>query len=359
MSLQYIVYVYCKFLFLFLIKKDVILFSFSQISNHKLLLSLFLFSFLTGCASTSDQGNLEIPQWVQMPQSDNLQSIYGIGEGATLDSAKQSGLKDIASKFSISVASETSNKQSLHNGESDQLFQQRINTQVKDIELTQYELLKTEHSKGFYYVMLSISRPEFIADKRGKLNSIMNSIDIELKNINRKNKVEQLYRYNKVLLLVDQAEPLLHLLTVVDKNFSSSEYVTLFKQYVELEKQLLTNTHFYIHADRKLNAIASLINNALQTHGFQIANKASSDGVIDVSGEITQTEIFSSKNVKINFSVLVKSNRGQVYRKNAYSINGSSVSSYKSAKKGAVQRFENQIKNKSDIYNMFGFNGKS
>lgn len=356
MNLQYIIIVNLFFIFNI---KGRILFSFSRISNHKLLLSLFVFSFLSGCASTSEQESQNIPQWVQMPQADNLQSIYGIGEGRTLDAAKQSGLKDIASKFSISVASETSNQQSLHNGESDQLFQQRINTQVKDIELTQYELLKTKHSKGLYYVMLSISRPEFIADKRGKLSSIMNSIDIELKNIKRKNKVEQLYRYNKVLLLVDQAEPLLHLLTVVDKNFSSREYIALFKQYVELERQLLANTRFYIHADRNLKSIGSLIDNALQTHGFQIANKANSDGVIDVSGEISQAEIFSSKNVKIDFSVLVKSKRGHVYRKNAYTINGSSVSSYKSAKKGAIQRFANQIKNKSDIYNMFGFNGKS
>jgi hypothetical protein len=341
--------------------KDFILFSFPQISCHKLLLSLFIFSFLTGCASTAEQHeNVDMPQWVQMPQADNLQSIYGIGEGANLDAAKQSGLKDIASKFSIKVGSKTNHNISLHNNEYDDLFQQRINTHVKDVELTQYELLKTEYSGQLYYVMLSISRPEFIADKRSKLNSIMNTIDIEIKNIDRKNKVEQLYRYNKVLLLVEQAEPLLHLLTVVDNKFSSAEYVTSFKQYVEREKQLLANTRFYIHSDRKLSAIASLIDNSLQTHGFQIANsKANSDGIIDVTGEVTQAEIFSSFNAKIDFSVRVKSKRGQVYRKNRYTLNGVSVSNYKSAKKSAIQRFSNQIKNKSDIYNMLGFNRKS
>lgn len=336
------------------------MFSFYHILAGKLLLSLFIFSFLTGCVTTGEQqGSANIPQWVETPQTDTLQSLYGIGEGVTLDIAKQSGLKDIASKFSINVTSETNKRQSLHNGKSELLFQQRINTHVKDIELTKYNLLKTEHTKGLYYVMLSISRPEFIADKRGKLDSIMNSIKIELTNINRKNKVEQLYRYNKVLLLVDQAEPLLHLLEVADKRFSKTEYIDQFNRYIEREKQLLANTYFYIHSDRKLSAIGSLINNSLQTYGFQIANKAHSDGIINVTGEVSRAEVFSSKNVKINFSVLVKSKKGQVYRKNAYTINGASVSSYKSAEKSAIQRFSSQIKNKSDIYNMFGFNERS
>jgi len=332
------------------------LFSFSNNLYRKLLLSLLVFSFLTGCASTNKQQNL--PLWVLEPPVDNSQSIYGIGEGVNLDTAKQSALKKIASNFSINVASNTSIKESVYNDKSDFLFQQNVETSVKNIELTQYELLKTEHANGLYYVMLSISRPEFIVDKQGKLNSIINSIEIELKNISQKNKVEQLYRYNKVLLWIQQAEPLLHLLSVVDGNFNSTKYENLFKHYIESEKHLLATTYFYINSDKKLNSIAALINSSLQTYGFQITNKANADGIIYINGKIHQADVFSTKNVRIDFNILVKSKQEQIYKKSTYTINGSSISSYKSAEEMAINRFSNQIKSKSDIYHMLGFDEK-
>jgi len=345
------------------------LFSFPQISCHKLLLSLFVFSFLTGCASTSEQqGNPALPQWVQEPPADNLQSIYAIGEGFNLDSAKQN------------------HKQSLHNEEYDQVFQQKINTQIKDIELTQTDLLKTEHSAGQYYVLMSLSLPEFIADKRGKLDSIINSIKVELPNveqqrdlaeylasdiavpleltnIEQKNKVEQLYSFNKIVLLVEQAKPLLDLLSGVDKDFDSPKYKTLFTYYIEYEKQLLANTYFYINSDRQLNKIGSSINDTLQTYGFQTANKANSDGIIDITGEVRRAKIFSTKTVIIDLKMQIKSKSGHSYKTNQYKFKAASVRNYESAKKNAIQQFirqfTNQIKNKSDIYSLFGVNGKS
>ena len=316
------------------------------------MISTVFFSLISACSSTSTN----IPLWVENPQHDNLQSIYGIGEGITLDAAKQSALKNIASKFSINVASNTSNRQSLHNGRSDQLFEQNVQTSVKDVELTQYKLLKTEKSNHFYYVLLSISRSEFNADKQGKLDTLDTQIDLTLKKISQKNKVEQLYRYNKVLNSISEAESLIHLLEVTNANFSTEKYIPKFRGYIEAEKNLLANTRFYVRSPKKLNAISTLIKDALETQGFQLASNSHADGIIDIKGKISNTTNFSTKNSRINFDVLVKSANGQIYKKSSYQITGASISSYKSAQAMATANFANQIQNKLDIYHMFGFN---
>ena len=312
----------------------------------------FFLPLINACSSSQDQ----LPTWVENPQADNIQFIYGIGEGMNLDGAKQSALKNIASRFSIKVASNTSNRQTLHNGRNDQLFQQNINTSIDDVELTQFKLLKTENSNNLYYVLLSISRSEFILDKQTKLQTLIDDINLELKDIDQKNKVDQLYRYNKVLVSILKAEPLIHLLTVADKRFSSKKYTAKFNQYIEREKQLLANTRFFVRSTKKLDVISSLIKNALETHGFQLASNFHADGIIDITGTIKNTTNFSTKNTRIDFNVFVKSPLGRLYKKTSYRLNGSSVSSYQSAQEVATRKFAQQITNKLDVYKMFGFN---
>ena len=315
------------------------------------MISAFILFIICACSSTSNK----IPKWVESPQDDNIESIYGVGVGLTFDTAKQSALENIASKFSIQVESNTNNRQTLHNGRSDVLFQQNINTKVKAVQLTQYKLLKTESLNNLYYVLISISRAEFVSDKKNKLQLLTDDIALELKNVTSKNKVEQLYRYNKVLLLIEKAEPLIHLLRVADARFIDKVYIDKFNQYIESERKLLASTRFFVYSTNNLYSIATSIKDSLETQGFQLAPNRDADGFIDITGSIKNTTNFSTKNTRIDFNVLVKSATGQVYKKSTYRTNGVSISSYKLAEEIAITKFADQINNKLDIYKMFGF----
>ncbi|WP_369433700.1 LPP20 family lipoprotein [Psychromonas sp. MME1] len=169
-------------------------------------LSLILIFFLQGCASTnSDQQ--KTPEWVLTPTQDTAQYIYGIGQGTTLDEAKQHALKTLASKFSVSVNSDTLHKQSLHNGRTDELFSQEINTHVKAIEFTHFEQIKAEQVKQQYYMLVAINRQGFINNNKSKLAAIRSDISTMLADVNNKSKIEKLYVYNKLQKEVTKAEP--------------------------------------------------------------------------------------------------------------------------------------------------------
>ncbi len=319
-----------------------------------------LFVAITGLvllgACSSNSGSENVPEWVLSPTQDNQQYMYGVGVGRGLEEAKQHALKEIAGKFSVSVNSDTLHKQSLHNGQVDQLFSQKVNTQVKDIEFTHVEQKKAEKVEQQYFVEVAISRSEFIKDKKSKLATITNHIDTRLHNISSKSKIEQLYAYNKVQASVAEAEPLLYLIAVADNEFDLTPYTRLFQEYSLAEAQLLASTHFYIQATNKLSPIAEQLHDLMQTHGFQVAShKSKADAIIQVQGKTKNSLAFSVYSTRINFSFLVKSKAGKVYSKKSYLLNGSSVTRYQQAYESAVSKFLTVVENRSDVYQLLGF----
>lgn len=314
---------------------------------------LLLAIVLQACASNADNHQMtSIPKWVSQPPQDNAKFIYGIGEGFSLEKAKQSGLKDIASKFAVNVSSSSENKTSVHNGKNDHLFQQEINTQIENIKLSSYELLKTEQHQNQYYVLLAMSRADFIKEKKAELELIKKNIALELESAN--SKIDKLYRYNKILPQIAQAEPLLGLLSAASSKFDSKAYWTLFKQYKQDEKQLRESTQFTLKAGPKLDPVAKAINNALQVHGLQVGSKQGADAVIEIQGDVLESEVFSTKNVQIDFSLLVKSSTGVTLSKEEYKLAGSSVSNYAAAKKNAVNSLLKKVKDRAELYAMLG-----
>ena len=309
---------------------------------------------LNGCSSQGTVG--KVPDWVLNPEQDNQQYIFGIGEGRTLDQAKQRGLKDIASKFSISINSATLQKQSLRNGQADQLFTQKINSQVKNIEFTNFKQIKAEQVNQSYFVKVAISRAGFIKEKKSKLDRIIGNVDSILLDVKHSNKIKRLYAYNKVQAETAKAEPLLYLIAVADKSFDIVPYTQQFQKYALNEKRLLSSTIFSIQRPGKLSPIATALSDVMQTHGFQVRNSRSrSDAVIKLRGGVKYSKAFSTYNSRINFSFLVQSKKGVIYSKKSYQMNGASVSSYQTAYTNAVKEFLDVVKSRSDVYELLGF----
>jgi len=326
------------------------------------LLLVFPLVLLSGCMAnkpkpndySNSQGNDDIPQWVKAPPGDNTISMYGIGEGYNLDSAKQSALRDIAGKLATNVKSETETRTSLRNGYSDDSFNQSINTQIKDTKLTNYEVLKTTQSHGQYYVLLAMSRSAFVKDKLDQLTEITSKIDTELHQVNQKNKLLQLVSYNKVIQLAGQARPLIYLIHAADSQQNKQSYLEKYREYEQKEKRLSETTKFYLNAEASLSPLVHQIKRVLQTNGFQVGSRASADSILEIRGAISEAEIFSTKTVKISFDVLAKTKTGQLVSSKSYELSGSSVTSFKAGQQNAMSKLTSKLKDKAGIYEMLG-----
>jgi hypothetical protein len=323
--------------------------------------SLFL---LHGCASTNNNNNNNMmpPDWVLNPAQDNTDYIYGVGEGSTLQKAKQQAIRGIASKFSTKVKSESESRQrqTINNGQEkyNESFSQKVNTEVKDIEFTQVEQKKAEKVDRLYYVQVAIPRKAFIKDKTARLNTIMNNISTILLDVKDKSQLHKLYAYNKIQAKTAQAEPIVYLIQAADKNFNSETYFKQFYKYRIEEAKLLSTTKFKIKSPRNLSPIANSLSDLLETYGFQVTRSNSYDAVIQLQGSVKNTKAYSTYNTLITFSFLVKSPNGILYSKNAYKLNGASVSNHQVAYQNSADEFKETVKTRSDIYKLLGFNGK-
>ena len=327
--------------------------------STQILLASLLLIVLSACVSNqpkqaSNQVNAEIPSWVKVPPGDNSVHMYGIGEGYSLDRAKQSALKDIAGKLATHVKSETENRSYLQNGQLDSSFKQKINTHVKDTKLTNYETLKTAQSQGQYYVLVAMSRAAFVKDKQDQLAEINNRISTELNNVEKKNKLLQLVSYNEAINLSNQARPLIYLIGAADSKADVQQHLDTYRKYEQKEKRLSETTQFFLKSNVEMAPLVRQIQKALQTNGFQLSNRSKADSVVELKGSMTEQEIFSTKSVRINFDVLTKTRSGQLVSSRSYQLTGSSVTSYDSARKIAMNKLTKKLSNKVDVYHMLG-----
>lgn len=324
-----------------------------------LILSL---TILNGCMGnkpkaneySNTQSNADIPEWVKTPPGDSSVSMYGIGEGYNLESAKQSALKDIAGKLATNVKSESENRDYLYNGMGSSAFQQKVNTQVKDTKLTNYEVLKTTQSQGQYYALIAMSRAAFVKDKLDQLTEVNSKIETELHQVKQKNNLLQLVSYNNAIQLANQARPLIYLIHAADSQQNKQADLKAYRGYEQAEKRLSETTKFFLSSEPSLAPLVHQIKRVLQTNGFQVGSKASADSLLEIRGSIEEADIFSTKSVKINFDVLVKTNTGQLVSSKSYQLTGSSVSTFKAARQSAMNKLTSKLKDKAGVYEMLG-----
>lgn len=330
-------------------------------------LTLTLITGLTAClanpsknASSQNQTtqHATLPEWVKSPPGDDTDNMYGIGEGYSLDGAKQSALKDIAGKLATHIKSETENRTYLQNNHLDSTYKQRIKTQVKETKLTSYEVLKTAQQAGQYYVIISMSRAAFIKDKQNQLSQITSKIETVLENVEAKNKLIQLVRYNRSIQLSNQARPLIYLINAADPQANLQHYLDGYRQYEQKEKHLSENTRFFLTSNSEFTPLTTQIKKMLQTNGFQVTNRTSADSILEIQGTIAEQDIFSTKSVNINFNVLTKTKSGQLIGNEAYQLYGSSVSNFETSRQLAFGKLVKKLSNKHGIYQMLGLNKK-
>lgn len=312
--------------------------------------------FMSGCASKATAPPAEIPKWVQNPLGDTAESIYGIGEGYSLESAKKSALRDIAGKLMTKVSSESVGRASDSNGQSSSSFQQKINTQIEDTKLTSYETIRAINVNGQYYVLIDMDRKVFIKDNKNKLDEIEAKITQELSGIERKNKLVQLAHYNKVVQLAEEARRPLYLIQAVNSQFDIDSYLKKYRQYEQNEKQLSQTTQFAIKYDAGMSGVAKRLADSMKINGFQVNNNTNHDAIISISGTATKSEAFSMKMVAINFIVTVKTDNNLLINSKQYIINGSSVSSYAAGELNALNQIKQSFNTKLDLYSMLGLN---
>ena len=154
-----------------------------------LLLSLCLFGCSQYAAINKNPDKYShLPSWYVNPNQNNLQFLYGVGEGFTLQEASKSALNNIASKLIVTISSDSSSLSEENKYSFNEQYQQRIKEKVNNITFSDYKISNSSNINNKFYVEIAIDRYKFIKEQ----NTILDKYHKSMSNIYQSSKKQNI-----------------------------------------------------------------------------------------------------------------------------------------------------------------------
>ncbi|WP_127026063.1 LPP20 family lipoprotein [Rheinheimera mangrovi] len=123
---------------------------------------------------------VQASHWWQEPPADNEQYLYGLGQGNTLAEAQQQALADISGKLSTSISASLDRVTQDTGIAYNDSVRRQIRSELKDIELSQFQLVKNRTEKTQTIALVQLDRTKLaslwsnqISEATNKLSSLL------------------------------------------------------------------------------------------------------------------------------------------------------------------------------------------
>jgi len=298
---------------------------------------------LAACQNTTP------PSWYQQPTTNQHDTLIGLGEGRTLEQAKQVALNQINAQlwtqieasFSSHEVAQTQQQQS----SSSSLIDNKINSKTANVTFTGIDYQKIEKNDIAYFVQAQISRANVIA----QLNA-----DIRQREQRAKERLEQLHHQDPLLwwlehhLAVKEADAvnvrqaMLRSLTLQPPPLSPN--VNLFiSRLSEVQSSLV----IHVDANRSEQKMAQMIAAELSEQRIKTSQSSSPlvTHVLKMQSELKQSKVDDAY-ISTRFTTLKLLNRqGNVIASNEVISSGNSLSGYPLSIQGAERHFAGLMAN--------------
>lgn len=322
-------------------------------------------SLFTGCSmSIMGQGNNEspqaqgLPEWYVNATQSNSFTLYGVGEGGSLEEAKSQALNAMASSLSVSVSSVMNKEefvQSDNRGQSDSFksVKNRVNLEVQRIEFTNSRVVKNTVVDGTFYVLVSVDRDELFKLKSERFFSLDKKIDNAYKMALSSSALESLKALKTLEKEITEAKGKAVVLSAIKPEFKISKYLDKYNNYLLKQKELLAQ--FVIYVDSDSGYFAQEMIEALNGEQLKVTKYASRSNVtVKVRNRVRKSMYKSFYIVKVSTTITTKSGNKIVSNKTLNSV-GRSGSSHANALADASKRFAKKVKQEG-VNNLLGFN---
>lgn len=260
---------------------------------------------LTACGETPVKPESIIakpPVWYLSPPHDTSQELFGVGAGASRQSAVQSALNDLASKLGVKVSSqfEIQRKTNSVYRYSEETSDKKILTEVQSFALNQYQIAQTEQTAYDRFFALVKT------DKFSLAESIKSSLSAQVKDFLRLEKINinpQRPGYLTWRFYHQQTEKLpaferkLAILKTLDNHSNTTNYER-YLQKVQSKLEHSTNAVvFYLQANTPVEkTLQAELNNQITASGFRLVDspvKATDQIQLEATKKITQAYGFT------------------------------------------------------------------
>lgn len=310
---------------------------------------------LQSCANNSSSQNT-LPQWYINPTQNNSQFIFGVGEGYTIQEAKNSALMEASSRLSTTISGETNLIRQETDIDSSDQFYQNIKGKANDLQFKNYTISNSISSNNKLYVEVKIDKSSFINDYKKEIDDLFQSITTLDKNSANQNILIRLMNLQKITQLSQKINFYYKILESLGYNSLKSQQIDKITTLNEEAKTITQKIEFYIDKNTP-DEIANIIGNNLNKEGIKIlkikpTQFTNNQIILKTKTNEDINQIYGNYIVKYNISFESWS-QNKILASNTHEVVGSSPASKEIARKMAFKKFENSI-SKQNILNVFG-----
>jgi len=291
-----------------------------------------------------------IPDWFYSPpKSDKY--FYGAGEGRNVEESKASALNLIAGEIQTAISSSMSINQgySNNNGNSDfyKNVKSKIRTEVKKINFTNIEIMKTVKVNNKIYLLIRIDKQKLFNSLKTKFETLDMKIDNEVNTAKKYSALDQLITYNKIKPLITDAISQLNILNTLNPNFDIKPYIKKYNSYLSKQTELLHKVTFSVSPN---DLFGQKLIEILNMQNYKIASN--SDIKIKLQEQIRKSTPMGMAVVRVTVNIKVIS-KGKTLKSTSIEVKGISDNHEQALAKASIN-FKQKLQ-KLGINKLLGF----
>ncbi len=318
-----------------------------------LLIAVLFLVFSCQNNKNSNKDSQDLPKWYISPKDNDSQSLYGVGEGYSLEEATKAALGDAAGRLIISISSESNLLREENQNSTNEEIRQQIKQNVEKIDFVGFRVSNSKKIGPKLYAEIEIERDPFIAAQKEKMLFLDRQIiDIE-KNISKQNVIQKRNSLIQTLDLAKQSEILARILQSNGEKSHLQEKLNIIANAQNQLNKMTDKIEFFIISDS--SDIKSAISTALNRERIKISpmqKNSPEQIVINIISKVKTGNVYGSYITKINIEFQNKS-ADKIIASNLIEVSGSSIISDKESYMAAAEALKDKI-SKDGILKILG-----
>lgn len=294
-----------------------------------------------------------VPHWFLTPPSDDSSSLYGVGEGESLKSARDDALNTLASKLSVSISSTLSKNETQSTFGSSVSYNkdvsQHLQSEVKKISFTNYEIVSNGIENGRTYVLVKVDKEKFLEEKKQEVAEMEKEMGLNVAKAKTLPILERFSLLKESVATADKAKTLVTIITSLTTDYKKDIHLAQYAAYKLALEDSINDISVYVAGNDDDKVFKDVIREELTVQKIKVAKnfKASKNSVIvEIETNPTVKNIYGRYMAKVYVTINLKNNESDVVNSTKIECNGNSSLDAKSAITAAGKNFAKQVKEK-------------
>ena len=316
---------------------------------------IFTLIFFFGCGEKKRSvvaPQKTLPSWYKSPPLSNEEELYALGEGKNREEAIANALSMMLSTLSVAISSDFSAKtivQEGRNSSMDSLYVNDVKSSVKELRISNYELLNAE-SFGFKkYAVLVKSNKQQLFDSMLKETeqefSLLEEKEQNFTNANA-NGLKKLSFYREARKTLQKLPNRLLVMNALDDSFDGSSYLQKMQAFDAAYEYALKSLTFFVTTSKNARNLQAPIEKGLSKEKINIATEGlrNMHFRVYVNAKIEKADSYGFTLARSEISITTKDSDDVVVGSNRFNIIGQSSQGYEVAKQNLAYRLSELVK---------------